>query len=352
MGRKPRSLRQEQQQLADEMRSRGCAWPEIAGKFRETYNVNARAAFRLAHGWSQREASDQWNARWPADPKTLKNFSYWETWPAASGYEPSLAVLTRLAELYECSVADLLVDGPDFRARDSVNNAYENLAAVPALLDGLQGESRADDQAGSADLAKWALRLEEMDMAEITQTAAVWAQRLESTGIDRRALLLKLAAGISVAATTPALAPEPAAAATGTGQNRYEGVWLSRYVYHSSTATEDLVGEHYVVLRSDGTDLIGESLPHTSGSKLRLELSVDGPIVSGTWTEHTSPTGHYKGAVYHGTLQMMVDPLGRSMEGQWVGFGKKFKVNNGEWSLTWVDGNLTKRAIQKYHLAV
>jgi hypothetical protein len=221
---------------------------------------------------------------------------------------------------------------------------------VPALLAGSQAQTRSDSKDdGTVDLAIWAHRLEEMDMAEITQTAAVWAQRADLNGLDRRALLLKLAAGISVAATMPALAPGPATAAVGNGPNQYEGIWLSRYVYHSSTLGEDQTGEHYVALRNDGTELVGESLSQASGSKLRMELSIERSVATGTWTEQTSPTGHYQGATYHGTLQMLVDPMGRSMSGQWVGYGKKFKVNNGEWYLTWVDGNLSKRAMQKYH---
>jgi hypothetical protein len=41
----------------------------------------------------------------------------WLTWPAETGYAPSLDVLATLAELYECSIADLLSDSADFRSR-------------------------------------------------------------------------------------------------------------------------------------------------------------------------------------------------------------------------------------------
>jgi hypothetical protein len=47
-----------------------------------------------------------------------QNCSYWELWPSSTGYAPSLEVLGRLAELYECSVGDLLSDYADFRDRD------------------------------------------------------------------------------------------------------------------------------------------------------------------------------------------------------------------------------------------
>jgi hypothetical protein len=38
------------------------------------------------------------------------------------------------------------------------------------------------------------------------------------------------------------------------------------------------------------------------------------------------------------------------MSGKWLGFGKNFKVNSGEWELTWLEGNTSKRAQRAYHL--
>jgi hypothetical protein len=94
--------------------------------------------------------------------------------------------------------------------------------------------------------------------------------------------------------------------------------------------------------------LTGQSVPHTTGSRLRVQLVVDGSIATGTWTERTSPTGYYRGSVYHGTLQLIVNPMGRAMSGKWLGFGKNFQVNTGEWELTWVDGSTSARVIRQY----
>jgi hypothetical protein len=114
MSGKPRSLRQAQSLLAGQLRAQGRTWAQIAADFRAAYRVNARVALRQAHGWSQPQAAARWTARWPDDPKTFKNFSYWELWPGGTGHAPSLDTLDRLAQLYECSVTDLLSDCSDY----------------------------------------------------------------------------------------------------------------------------------------------------------------------------------------------------------------------------------------------
>jgi hypothetical protein len=57
-------------------------------------------------------------------------FSYWEMWPSSTGHAPSFDNLSKLAELYECAVSDLLRDLPDFRDRDSAAVSQETALTI------------------------------------------------------------------------------------------------------------------------------------------------------------------------------------------------------------------------------
>src|ERR1022692_594502 len=106
-------MRQAQALQAAQLRSQGRTWTEIAAVFRATYRINPRVALRQAHGWSQPQAAERWTARWPDDPKTFKNFSYWEQWPSQTGHAPSLETLDRLSQLFEGRGTDLVSDCDD-----------------------------------------------------------------------------------------------------------------------------------------------------------------------------------------------------------------------------------------------
>ncbi len=137
-----RSQKQQREYLVRWLRVQGRSWVEVAEVLRQRYRFNARVALRYAHSWSQRQAADEWNRLWPDELKTFKNFSYWEQWPSATGHAPSFDNLSKLAQLYECAVCDLLVDLPDFRHLDpTIGNRDVRKLVVFADAASMPGET-------------------------------------------------------------------------------------------------------------------------------------------------------------------------------------------------------------------
>jgi hypothetical protein len=131
---------------------------------------------------------------------------------------------------------------------------------------------------------------------------------------------------------------------------RYEGIWLSRYEYYSSSRDEWHACSHFCVLAHRGGRLRLRSLPQTAPGVVTMELSVrDGNVVTGTWEERTDPGGYYRGAVYYGAIQMTADPSGHRLKGKWLGFGRESEVNDGPWSLTLVTADTRKASLQEYN---
>ncbi|MFI6468741.1 XRE family transcriptional regulator [Streptomyces sp. NPDC050516] len=144
----------------------------------------------------------------------------------------------------------------------------------------------------------------------------------------------------------PVMSPQPEP--QGARRN-YSGVWLSRYEYFSSGRDSTYTGLHYVVVLQHGSRLTVRSLPGSSDSPLTMDLEVDGHVATGTWTEQTAVEGYYRGARYHGSIQLLIEPTGRRMTGKWVGFGKEFDINTGPWELVFRDASTTKATLEKYN---
>ncbi|MEU1600061.1 helix-turn-helix transcriptional regulator [Streptomyces sp. NPDC005708] len=131
--------------------------------------------------------------------------------------------------------------------------------------------------------------------------------------------------------------------------NNFSGVWLSRYEYYSSGRANAFTQLHYVVVLQHGTRLTIRSLPGSANSSLTMDLTVDGSVITGTWTEQTAEDSYYRGARYHGAIQMLAEPTGRRIAGKWVGFGKEMDVNTGPWELIFQESSTNKAALDKYN---
>jgi hypothetical protein len=129
----------------------------------------------------------------------------------------------------------------------------------------------------------------------------------------------------------------------------YSGVWLSRYEYFSSGRSDTFTSLHYVVLLQHGNRLTVRSLPASSDSSLTMDLTIDGNVITGTWVEQTSEESYYRGARYHGAIQLLVEPTGRRMVGKWVGFGREMDVNTGPWELVFQDASTNKATLDEYN---
>lgn len=194
MAVKPRSRRQEQTQTAQELRAQGRSWAQVAADFCARYRVNPRVAHRLARGWSQREAADAWNARWPDDLKSSKNFSTWELWPGPTGHAPSFPTLDRLAQVFECAVSDLLTDMPDYGPKPDT---------PPGLISATTGSSVSLNLAPTlADtLTRFAT---DIDYVELAEEVVMWVQGVPGE-VNRRELLQKVSTTLAIAAAAPLL---------------------------------------------------------------------------------------------------------------------------------------------------
>ncbi|MFC4107627.1 helix-turn-helix domain-containing protein [Micromonospora zhanjiangensis] len=143
----------------------------------------------------------------------------------------------------------------------------------------------------------------------------------------------------------PTTTPRPAGA-----HGSYGGVWRSRYQYHSSGRNQSYAGQHFVVVIQHGDRLTARSLPGSAPSALSLDVTVDGSVITGTWVEQTDPAGYYRGARYHGAIQLLVEPTGRRMAGKWVGFGKDLTVNTGPWELVFQEASTSKATLDRYNV--
>jgi DNA-binding transcriptional regulator YiaG len=181
---------------------------------------------------------------------------------------------------------------------------------------------------------------------------AVTGQPIENLGFGedatrREALGMAGAAGVAAAA-----AWMPEAKAKG-ARGPLTGIWRSTYTYVSSSrGDQELTSEHYVMVIHRGNRLQVRSLPKTATGRVMMDLTVDGPVISGTWTEETDPGGYYQGSTYSGAIHMLLDPTGHRMKGRWLGFNRDGQIDDGPWVLNLVSAEVGKPAVERYNRPV
>jgi transcriptional regulator with XRE-family HTH domain len=157
----------------------------------------------------------------------------------------------------------------------------------------------------------------------------------ERYGVDRDAAM----------ATEAMRAPDPK-----TAQGPLTGIWLSRYEFVSSgRGGETFADLHHVLLIQHGAGVQVRSLTESNPSTLIMDLTQNGAVITGTWSERTSPGGYYQGAVYHGAVQFLLDLTEHRMRGQWVGYGRDFDLNTGPWTLELVSGDTSTENLREFN---
>ncbi|CUU58764.1 Helix-turn-helix domain-containing protein [Parafrankia irregularis] len=157
------SQRVEQDELRTRMRATGMSHHEIAIEFARRYRLRPRAAYRVAHGWTQQQAADRINAhatRAGLDPEgtapmTAPRLSEVENWPRPARRRPTPQLLALLAEVYGCDL-HALVDVDD----------REHLPPADVFL--INGMSRPPDRAATSSAA-----------SSFTSSAPLWGTATE-----------------------------------------------------------------------------------------------------------------------------------------------------------------------------
>lgn len=163
----------------------------------------------------------------------------------------------------------------------------------------------------------------------------------ETFGMDRQQMLEE--SGLDT------LMPEPDEN-SGVVYGPMTGVWVSEYSYPSSSRQKTYTSRHYVLILQRGKGLLIRSLPNQE-STLSLDLTVNGKMSKGNWTEITSTGGFYQGSVYDGTIQMEINQAGDRMRGKWLGFGRDpGEINDGPWSFTKVSSEYDRTTREKYDI--
>ena len=109
------------------------------------------------------------------------------------------------------------------------------------------------------------------------------------------------------------------------GPRGVRGLWRSIYTYEEDG--EQKTENQLVELKQFGKNVVGRNITgkaHWYKIKGKVEMQM---YFTGFW-EHIG-----EGDIRHGAFQFAINSTGDRMEGKWIGFDKRHKINDGPW--TW-----------------
>lgn len=127
----------------------------------------------------------------------------------------------------------------------------------------------------------------------------------------------------------------------------FSGVWRSSYRFRSSTRKGEFEKTHYLKMHLKGNQLVIESLPNEQNAYILARFSLDGRVATGSWQDHMSKQDYYKGRLYHGAAQLILDEDGKAMRGKWVGFGENMEVKTGDWEIVRTDEEMPEQKVSE-----
>ena len=180
---------------------------------------------------------------------------------------------------------------------------------------------------------------------------AVTGQPIENLGFNGDGATRRQALGIAGAAAAGAWAV-PGSKAKG-ARGPLTGIWRSAYSYISSSrGGRTFSSSHYCMVIQHGSRIQVRSLPGTAAGRVMMDLTIDGQVITGAWTEETDAEGYYKSSVYSGAIHMLLDHTGHRMKGKWLGFNRDGGISDGPWVLDLVSADTGKASAEQYNRPV
>ncbi len=114
----------------------------------------------------------------------------------------------------------------------------------------------------------------------------------------------------------------------------FGGVWQSEYHYKRPDKPGLFISRHDVKIHRRGDTLVIESLPNDEKSYLIVRLKLDGRVATGTWEEHTSPTGAHNRDIYVGAVQLVLSEDGDIFDGRFLSVDRRMEVKTNFWQIS------------------